>query len=139
MSNKLFTKKELKILSQNRYTKNVSEKGITYTDEFKNVFITENEKRKLPREIFEECGFDIDILGITRIKASAGRWRTSYRKNGVSGLTDTRKSKSGRTSEKELSIEEKYKRLKAQNNLLKAENELLKKIQHLERGLSKKK
>lgn len=139
MSNKIFTKKELEILSKNRYVKNVSEKGITYTDEFKNVFITENEKGKLPREIFEECGFDIDILGITRIKASAGRWRTSYRKNGVSGLTDTRKLKSGRTSEKELSIEEKYKRLKAQNNLLKAENELLKKIQHLERRLSKKK
>lgn len=139
MSNKLFTKKELEILSKNRYVKNVSEKGITYTDEFKNVFITENEKGKLPREIFEECGFDIDILGITRIKASAGRWRTSYRKNGVSGLTDTRKLNPGRTSEKEFSIEEKYKRLKAQNNLLKAENELLKKIQHLERRLSKKK
>lgn len=139
MSNKIFTKKELEILYKNRYVKNVSEKGITYTDEFKNIFITENEKGKLPREIFEECGFDIDILGITRIKASAGRWRTSYRNNGVSGLTDTRKLNSGRTSEKELSIEEKYKRLKAQNNLLKAENELLKKIQHLERRLSKKK
>lgn len=139
MSNKLFTKKELGILSKNKYVKNVSEKGITYTDEFKNIFITENEKGKLPREVFEECGFDIDILGIKRIKASAARWRISYRKNGVSGLTDTRKSNSGRTSEKELSIEEKYKRLKAQNNLLKAENELLKKIQQLERRLSKKK
>lgn len=43
MSNKLFTKK-LQMLSKNRYVRNVSEKGITYTDEFKNIFITENEK-----------------------------------------------------------------------------------------------
>ena len=45
----------------------------------------------------------------------------------------------GRPSEKELSIEEKYERLKAQNKLLKAENELLKKIDILERGTRRKK
>lgn len=52
------------------------------------------------------------------------------------GLQDTRKGYSGRPSEKELSIEEKYERLKAQNHLLKAENELLKKIDRAERKLS---
>ncbi len=139
MSNKLFTKKELKILSKNKYVKKVSIKGITYTDEFKSIFISENEKGKFPRQIFEECGFDIDILGIERIKSCGNRWRSAYKTNGVCGLTDTRKSNSGRTSDKELSIEERYKRLEAENNLLKAENELLKKIQYLERGLSKKK
>ena len=139
MSNKLFTKEELEILSKNKYVKNVSIKGITYTDEFKSIFIAENEKGKFSREIFEECGFDVNIIGIKRIKSSGNRWRTAYRKNGVCGLTDTRKLNSGRPSEKELSIEEKYERLKAQNNLLKAENELLKKIQYLERGLNKKK
>lgn len=139
MSNKLFTNEEIKILSKNKYVKNVSMKGITYTDEFKNIFILENEKGKFPREIFEECGFNIDILGIKRIKASGSRWRSAYRKSGICGLTDTRKLNSGRPSEKELSTEEKYERLKAQNNLLKAENELLKKIQFLERGLIKKK
>ena len=139
MSNKLFTKEELEILSKNKYIKNVSMKGITYTDEFKSIFIGESEKGKFPREIFEECGFDIDILGIKRIKSAGSRWRTAYSTNGICGLTDTRKSNSGRPSEKDLSIAEKYGRLKAQNNLLKAENELLKKIQYLERGLSKKK
>ena len=139
MSNKLFTKEEVKILSENKYVKNVSEKGITYTDEFKNIFMIENEQGKFPREIFDECGFDINIIGIKRIKSAGNRWRTSYNKNGVVGLTDTRKSISGRPCEKELSIEMKYERLQAQNNLLKAENELLKKIQFLERGLIKKK
>ena len=139
MSNKLFTNGKIKILFKNKYVKNVSMKGITYTDEFKSIFIAENEKGKFPREIFEECGLDINILGIERIKSAGNRWRAAYRNNGVCRLTDTRKSNSGRPSENELSIEEKYERLKAHNNLLKAENELLKKIQYLERGLIKKK
>ena len=139
MINKFFTKEELKILSENKYVKNVSTKGITYTDEFKNIFMIENEQGKFPRQIFDECGFDINIIGIKRIKSAANRWRTSYTENGVIGIINTRKSNTGRPSEKELSIEMKYEHLQAQNNLLKAENELLKKIQFLERRLIKKK
>lgn len=139
MSNKIFTEKEISILSRNQYVKNVSVKGITYTDEFKRIFIAENEKGKFPREIFEECGFDINIVGMKRVESSGKRWRAVYRKEGICGLTDTRKENSGRPSDKELSIEEKYERLKAQNNLLKAENELLKKMHILERRLINKK
>lgn len=135
MSNKLFTSKEIELLSKNPYVKKVSSKGITYTDEFKRIFIVENENGKLPREIFETHGLIIEILGMKRIKSSGNRWRAAYKKNGVCGLVDTRKQSSGRPSEKDLSIEEKYKRLEAQNQLLKAENELLKKIKLMERGL----
>lgn len=139
MSNKIFTEKEKEILSHNKYVKKVSTKGITYTDEFKRIFIEENNKGKFPRDIFIEHGFDIDILGMDRIYSSGKRWRAAYRKNGVLGLQDTRKENSGRPSEKELSIEEKYERLKAQNTLLKAENELLKKIDIMERRMRRKK
>ncbi|UJL47582.1 IS3 family transposase [Virgibacillus sp. NKC19-16] len=127
MSNKMFTEKEIEILSRNPYVKSVSSKGITYTDEFKRIFITENEKGKFPREIFTEYGFDINIIGIKRVQSSGKRWRAAYRKNGIVGLQDTRNENAGRPSEKELSQEEKYARLEAQNHLLKAENELLKK------------
>lgn len=58
MTKKLFVKKEMQNLSKNPYVKSVSEKGIAYTDEFKRIFIKENEKRKTTRSIFEECGFD---------------------------------------------------------------------------------
>ena len=135
MSNKLFTTNEIHILSKNPYVKKVSSKGITYTDEFKRIFITENKNGKFPREIFESCGFDIEILGMKRIESSGKRWRAAYWKYGVCGLVDTRSHNSGRPSEKNLSLEEKYKRLEAQNQLLKAENELLKKIKLMERGL----
>ena len=69
MSKKIFTEKEIKILSNNPYVKSVSSKGITYTDEFKRIFIEENAEGKLPREIFEECGFDIDVIGMNRVRS----------------------------------------------------------------------
>ncbi len=42
MSNKLFSPEELELLSKNKYVKRVSNKSITYTDEFKQIFITRN-------------------------------------------------------------------------------------------------
>ena len=124
MSKKLFSSKDIEILSKNKYVKKVSEKGITYTDEFKRLFIAENEKGKFPRDIFEECGFDIDIIGLKRI-----------RRNGVEQLQDTRKFNTGRPTEKDLSLEEKYEKLQAKLKLLQAENELLKKLEMLDRGM----
>ncbi|MFR1075544.1 MAG: IS3 family transposase [Romboutsia timonensis] len=128
MSKKLFTEEEIIILKQNKYIKKVSSKGITYTDEFKKIFINESINGKLPRIIFEECGFNIDIIGMQRIKSSASRWRTAFKNGGAIKLTDTRKYNTGRPIEKDLSIEEKYKKLEAKMKLLQAENELLKKL-----------
>jgi len=138
MSKKIFSKTEIEILSKNPYVKSVSPKGITYTDEFKELFIVQNEKGKSPREIFDEYGFDEEIIGIKRIQSSGKRWREAYRRNGVLGLRDTRSENLGRPRERELSLEEKYARLEAETNLLKAENELLKKIRFAERGMKKK-
>ncbi|MGO4500096.1 hypothetical protein AB4114_29900 [Paenibacillus sp. 2RAB27] len=127
MSKKIFTDNEIKSLSINPYD----------TDAFKQLFITENGKGKLPREIFEECGFDVTVIGIQRVRSSGKRWRASYQENGVLGLQDTRSQGSGRPLTRELTMEEKYARLEAQNNLLKAENELLKKIRFAERRENK--
>lgn len=138
MTKKLFTDREIQILSNNLYVKSVSQKGITYTEEFKHIFIEENEKGKLPRNIFEECGFDIDMIGMKRVMSSGCRWRAAYRKNSVLGLRDTRIENAGRTLERELTLEEKYARLEAERNLLKAENELLKKIKLMEGRMRRK-
>lgn len=139
MSKKIFTEKEVEILSKNQYVKNVSLKGITYTDAFKNIFIIESEKGELARIIFEKYGFNTEVLGKERIRSARYRWISAYNKDGIMGLSDTRKLNFGRPNVDNLSIEAKYERLQAQNNLLKAENELLKKIQFLERGMVKKK
>ncbi|SFD35378.1 hypothetical protein SAMN05428981_10128 [Bacillus sp. OV194] len=67
MSKKLFTDKEVKQLSAIGYVKSVSRKGITFTDVFKRIFILVSEKGKFSRQIFEECGFDPEVLGMARI------------------------------------------------------------------------
>ena len=138
MSKKLFSNEDIDILSKNKYVKKVSEKGITYTDDFKRLFISENEKGKFPRDIFEECGFDINIIGLKRIQSSGSRWRSAFRRNGLSQLQDTRKYNTGRPTEKDLSIAQKYEKLQARLKLLQAENELLKKLEMLERKVMKK-
>lgn len=139
MTKKYLTPIQQKDLKQNPYVKEVSDKAITYTDEFKRLFIAQSETGKLPREIFEEVGFDVSVIGITRVRKAANRWRSAYKKHGISVLEDTRKHGSGRLRERELSIEEKYARLEVKMRLLEAENELLKKIDLLERQLLKKK
>jgi len=135
MSKKIFSLKEIEILRKNKFVKNVTEKGITYSNEFKEIFVLENMKGVLPRTIFENHDFDIEIVGIERIKSSAKRWRESYKNEGTVGLKDTRKSNSGRPRKTELSEQEKLDRLIAENILLKAENELLKKLKMMEMGL----
>ena len=46
-----------------------------------------------------------------------------------------KKFNTGRPTEKDLSLEEKYEKLQAKLKLLQAENELLKKLEMLERGM----
>ncbi|WP_425427882.1 IS3 family transposase, partial [Alkalicoccus saliphilus] len=127
MTKKTFTEKEINQLSLNPYVKAVSAKGITYTEDFKQLFIAEREKGKFSRQIFEEAELDAEILGMERIRSARKRWEAAYQKNGVLGLHDTRKGRTGRTGERSLSLREKNVRLEAQINLLQAENELLKK------------
>ena len=112
MSKDLFTNKEMQILSNNKYVKSVSMNAITFTDEFRLVFITEYEKGKIPSQIFQECGFDISIVGLKRIKAASHRWRSKFKNSGIDGIRDTRKGNSGRSSTKELTLEEKYESMK---------------------------
>lgn len=77
--------------------------GITYSDEFKDKFMVEYLVGKFPRQIFEENGFGIDVIGSKRIDMAAYRWKRAYEKDGLTGLTDTRKTSSGRPLKRELS------------------------------------
>ncbi|WP_306796790.1 HTH domain-containing protein [Clostridium sp. YIM B02551] len=133
MSKKIFTDEEVALLSKNIYVKSVSNKGITYTDEFKRIFITENSNGELPRQIFEKHCFDINIIGMHRIWSSGKRWLSAFRRNEVAKLQDNRKFNTGRPTEKDLSLQEKYEKLEAKVRLLEAENEFLKKLEMLER------
>lgn len=132
MTKNYLTPIQQNMLKKNPYLKAVSNKAISYTDEFKRLFITENEFGRFPREMFEEAGFDIEMLGMTRIHKAAARWKITYKKQGITGLEYSRKNNSGRPLERDLSLEEKYARLEEKTRLLEAENELLKKLDLLE-------
>ena len=139
MSKRLFTNEEIMKLKNNKYVKSVSEKGITYTDEFKTVFIADRSNGKLLRQIFEDCGFDIEVLGQERIKSASKRWQKAYRESGELGLSDTRKNNSGRPLKHELTQEELLAKKDAEIAYLKSEVELLKKIELRERQVKNNK
>ena len=88
MSKKDFTAKELKILTQNKYVNSDTTKKITYTNEFKRLLIAAHDNGKTTKHIFEECGIDVETLGMIRIKAAGKRWRRTFREEGVLGLDD---------------------------------------------------
>lgn len=137
MSKKIFSKKEKAILRKNRHVLRISDKAITYTDDFKVRALAESSKGKTAREIFEEAGFDVELIGMSRVTSSITRWKTSYKEKGVMGLRDTRKGNSGRPLNRELSPKEIIERKDAEIAYLKAELELVKKLDLKERSVRK--
>ena len=137
MSKKIFSDKDIEILSNNKYVLNVSKKAITYTNEFKIHFIAEYNKGKSSRTIFEEAGFDSNMIGFKRIDCSSSRWRKAYKENGVLGLDDTRRNSSGRPRKRELTKDEIIVKQNAEIEYLRAEVELLKKLELQERQVRK--
>lgn len=131
MGTNKFTSEEVKALKLNPYVKRVSSSSITYTQEFKELFIFKHSEGELPHQIFKDAGFDPLVLKQRRINNASYHWRQKV-KNGES-LKDSRLGNSGRPRLKELTEEEELKRLKAEVSYLKAENEFLKKLEQAER------
>lgn len=63
-----FTNEEVEILRNNRYTAYVSNCSIRFTLEFKEMFMERKGEGIPARRIFQEAGYDVDILGTSRIK-----------------------------------------------------------------------
>jgi len=134
MSKILFTDVQVKKLSKNKWIKKITNKGITYTNEFKYKLVRECENyKKFPQDVFRECEIDPEIVGINRIQTAAHRWRKQM--NSTGEIIDSRSIKSGNTLKRELSDKEKLERAEVKIKLLEAENELLKKNELIEMGI----
>jgi hypothetical protein len=70
---KKFTKEQMEILAANPLTYKVSVLRISYTLEFKNLFLARYENGEPIKDIFTDLGYDTDILGECRIYGFAGR------------------------------------------------------------------
>ena len=134
MSKILFTDAQVNKLRKNKWIKKITNKGITYTDEFKYKLVKDCENyKKFPQDVFREYNIDPEIVGESRIHNCAYRWRIQFSKTGE--LKDTRIDNDGRPLERELSDKEKLERAEAKIKLLEAENELLKKNELIEMGI----
>lgn len=126
-----FTPEQVEQLRQNKYVKKVSEKSITYTEEFKEVFLLEYNTGKIPSQILIEMGFDYKVLGKSRVDNIV----QSTKKQSLrpEGFKDTRIGNSGRPATRDLSQEEIIAKQKAEIELLKAKVEFLSDLKRLER------
>lgn len=137
MSNILFNDEQQKQLRANHWVKSVTEKSISFTEDFKVYFINEYNLGKLPKQIFKDAGFDINMLGDKRIEQCTARYKRQNKR--IEGFHDTRANNSGRRVGKELSIDEENELLKKQNAMLQQELEFLKKMEFLARQAKKSK
>lgn len=136
MSKVKFSKKAVEKLRKNPYVKTVTENGITYTEEFKNIFIKEHLEGIPTSIIFERYGFDVNTLGEARIYSASKRWRQQAKRD--EDFTDKRAINSGRPLSRELSEDETIERLKHKIAILEQENSFLKKVHLIELQTKKK-
>jgi transposase len=141
MSKKIFNEFQRNQLENNPNVSHVSDRSISYRPEFKVNAVKENLKGKGPREIFQESGFDIEMIGSDKPNQCLERWRRTYKEFGEEGFFQERRGKgsTGRPSSRELTADEKLKRAEARIKFLEAENDFLKKLEELERQAKKKK
>jgi putative transposase len=130
MSKKRFNEEDRDNLSRNKYVIRISDKAITYADEFKQLFIDQYMTGKTPREIFEANGFDVNVnvIGMKRVEQCADRWKKAYEQGGIVELADSRKEASGRPLKRELTKDEVIAKQEARIKLLESHVELLKKL-----------
>lgn len=93
-----FTQSEIDSLLKNPYVSDVNQTSISYSSEFKFLFIKEYTQGKKPVQIFREAGFDTAVLGSKRIERACARWKESYQ-SGTLGKRDAILNKSCPESE----------------------------------------
>ena len=131
MGKNYFTQEQVKDLMENKYVKHVSEKAITYTEEFKEIFLLEYQNGKLPSQILIDMGFNIKVLGQRRIDNILQTCKKQVLR--PEGFKDTRATSSGRPRTKDLTQEELIERQKQEIEMLKAKVEFLSLLRKAER------
>ena len=128
-----YTDEQINELSQNKYVEFVSKDKITFTKEFKILFMNEFNKGKGNLQIFSEFGLNPLVVGKRRIKTCTRNWKKQ-------ALHDPTFSKNNYQPIHKETDEEKKKKLQnikylqKRINKLEMENEFLKKVSALRKG-----
>ena len=75
MAVQIFTEEQVKALNENPYVIQATQRRISYTTDFKKLFVEKYAAGMTPREIFYQAGFDVMALGNKRIERASDRWR----------------------------------------------------------------
>ena len=128
MSKKPFTSEEIIILRQNPFTYKVTNSTLSFTKEFKELFITEYNAGGIPRQILANHGYDPEILGDRRIWGISQHLRAQYEESGGNFSGCSTVSRRAKNPDKLLSEKDELKQLRQEVDYLKQEIEFLKKI-----------
>lgn len=128
-----YTNEQINELKNNKYVESVCKDKITFTTEFKILFINEFKKGKGNLQIFSENGLNPLVVGKRRIKVCTRNWKKQ-------SLHDPTFSKNNyhlihkETDEEKKKKLENIKYLQKRVNQLEMENEFLKKVSALRKG-----
>ena len=130
MGKNYFTPEQQEKLKNNKFTESCSQKSIRFTLEFKELFTVLYTEGLPAKEIFMKCGFDVEVLGDSRIENFTDRMKHFSTRD--EKFDDLRKFNSGRYKKDPETAEEEIIMLKHKIALLTQELELLKKTRLLD-------
>jgi transposase-like protein len=132
MSKRIFTKEEIETLLKNKVVTKCSEKSISYDKDFKIWAVKRYQEGSSAPEIFNQAGFDINMIGHSTPSECLRRWIKVVKKKGVAGLKvdgrSTNNPKGRPKGSANLTDKEKLKRLEVEVAYLKEENRFLAKL-----------
>ena len=130
MSRLKYTPDQIAALNSNPNVARCNENTIVYDRKFKIAAVKKRlEVGLTPKQIFEEAGFDLYVIGEYIPKQRLKLWKNIYQTKGPEGLMSEARGKGGGRPRKQWSSDaERVKYLEAQVAYLKAENDFLAKL-----------
>lgn len=128
-----YTKAEMEELKKNKYVEEVKKDKITFTKEFKILFIKEFNNGKGNLQIFSENGLNPLLVGKRRIKACTRNWKKQAKNDPTFSRQGYHPIKKETNEDKKKRLQD-IKYLQKRVNQLEMENEFLKKVQTLRKG-----
>lgn len=128
-----YTKDEIEELKKNKYVEEIRKDKITFTKEFKILFMKEFNNGKGNLQIFAENGLNPLLVGKRRIKACTRNWKKQAKNDPTFSRQSYHPIKKESNEEKKKRLQD-IKYLQKRVNQLEMENEFLKKVQALRKG-----
>lgn len=126
MSKKLFSDEEINTLLKNPFTLRVTHNILSFTKEFKELFLSEYNAGRSSRQILIEHGYDPEMLGKERIWGITHNIRKQYKQYGE--VYERVPYSKSHANTKPLSDKDELKKLRHEVDYMKQEIEFLKKI-----------